>query len=150
MLSLGQLANSLNRKSKVRKTVIKIPSEIKYIKKISFKILESLEAYKLDNSIIFDIRLCVEEAVRNAIVHGNHCDKRKSARVVYWIKEGSLNMEVEDEGGGFDYKNLPDPTTNENLMKGSGRGVYLIKHLMDKIEFSETGNKLRMTKHLKL
>ena len=59
-----------------------------------------------------------------------------------------MNIEVEDKGSGFDYKQLSDPTANDNIMKGSGRGVYLIRSLMDEVEYNDTGNKLKMTKRL--
>src|SRR3989338_10622276 len=147
MLNLGQsasLKNSENNKIKIKKTILKIPSDIKYLKKVSSKILESLETYKIDESGIFDIRLCVEEAVINAVVHGNRRDKRKSVKIAYWIKDGLLNIEVEDKGSGFDYKPMPDPTVNDNIMKGSGRGLYLIKNIMDEVEYNKAGNKMRM------
>jgi len=86
--------------------------------------------------------------VRNAIVHGNRNDPAKSVTVTYWVDAGKVNIEVADEGAGFDYKNLPNPTAKENIMKNSGRGVYLIRRLMDRVEFNEAGNVIRMTKHL--
>ena len=148
MLNLGQSAFLRNRKNKVRKTVLKIPTKQVYIRKASSKVLEALRAYSLNEDRMFDIRLCVEEAMRNAMVHGNHNDKHRTVRVAYWIRENKLNIEVEDEGSGFDYKALPDPTAGDNLMKGSGRGVYLIKNLMDEIKFNECGNKIKMVKYL--
>lgn len=134
----------------VRKNFIKIPGEIKYIKEVSSKILDSLLSYKADENKLFEIKLCVEEALRNAMVHGNGDDKRKEVKVAYWIEgENSINIEIEDEGKGFDYNNVPDPTTCDNLLKGCGRGVYLIKKLMDRVEFNKTGNKIILTKRFR-
>ena len=150
MLNLGRLAFLKNRKNKdkLRKTVIKVPSSVGYIRKVSSKILSSLEPRKLDEDKLFDIRLCVEEAVRNAMVHGNGGNKNLSVRVAYWVKDERFIVEVKDEGSGFDYRRLEDPTANESLMKNSGRGVFLIKNLMDEIEFNERGNKVKMVKYL--
>jgi len=142
------LAFLKNRRDKTTKTVVKIPSTIEYIKKVSSKILKALETYNVNQDTLFDIRLCVEEIIRNAIVHGNHSDKNLSVRVAYWIKDGRMNIEVEDEGGGFDYKNLADPTTAENITKNSGRGIFLVKNLMDEVEFNDSGNKIKMIKYI--
>ena len=128
---------------------LKVPSEIKYIKEVSSKVLNALKPYKLDEHKIFDIRLCVEEAVRNAMDHGNNYDKKLSVAVSYRVSNDKLVVDVEDEGGGFDQKCVPDPTKDENMMKSSGRGVLLIMKLMDKVEFNKSGNKIRMTKYLK-
>ncbi len=133
---------------KTHKKLIKIPSEISYIKKVSSEILDSLTPYKLNQDRLFDIRLCTEEAVRNAIVHGNGSDKKLYVTVSYWVDNDKLNIEIEDEGRGFDYNKVPDPTNENNILKGSGRGVYLVRHLMDEVEFNEKGNKLRLVKYL--
>lgn len=138
----------LKNNDKLKKIVVKIPSDIKYIRKVSSKVLEAVAPHEANDSIKFDIRLCVEEALINAIVHGNRRDKAKSVRISYWLKDGKLNIEVEDEGSGFDYQHLSDPTVNDNIMKGSGRGVYLIRSLMDEVEYSDTGKKVKMVKRL--
>ena len=147
MLNLGQSV-FLKNNDKIKKTVLKIPSDIKYIRRVSSKVLEAAASHEIDDSMKFDIRLCVEEALINAIVHGNRRDVTKPVKIAYWLKNGNLNIEVEDKGNGFDYKGLSDPTANDNIMKGSGRGVYLIRSLMDEVEYNDTGNKLKMIKRL--
>jgi len=139
----------MNRQNDAGKLSLKIPSEIRYIREVSAGILKWLEPRKLDESEVFDIRLYVEEAVRNAITHGNNCDKALNVLVNYWFEGDDLVIEVEDEGKGFDPDKVPDPTVGENLMKGGGRGVYLIRKLVDKMELSDKGNKVKLTKHLK-
>lgn len=139
----------MNRRSDTEKLSLEIPSDIKYIRKASSGILEWLQPRKLDDSVLFDIRLCVEEVVRNAITHGNNNDKGLKVLVSYWLEGDSLIIEIEDEGRGFDLGEVPDPTIEENIMKGSGRGVYLVRKLMDKMEFNDKGNKVRLTKYLK-
>lgn len=132
-----------------KKAVLIMPSRIESIKEVSSKILDFLKPYGVSEETLFDIRLCTEEAVRNAIVHGNLSDKYLLTTVSYWIEDGFINIEVEDEGVGFDRGNLSDPTTDDNLTKGSGRGVYLINKLMDSARFNESGNKITMIKKLK-
>ncbi len=131
------------------KTLIKVPSETRYIRKVSSGILSGIARYNVDESRLFDIRLCVEEAVRNAMVHGNHCDKKLSVRTVYWVDNGALNIEIADEGPGFDRADVADPTLESHILKNSGRGVYLIRKLMDKVEYNEKGNKVTMMKRLR-
>lgn len=139
----------MNRRSDIGKLSIEIPSDIKRIKEVSSDILKWLQPRKLDDSALFDIRLCVEEVVRNAITHGNNNDKNLKVLVSYWLDGGSLIVEVEDKGTGFDLDKVPDPTIDDNIMKSSGRGVYLVRKLMDKIELNDKGNKVRLTKYLK-
>ncbi len=149
MIKLGPLGFLKNRKDSGRVHRIRISSDNKYIKKVSSKILEGLEDAHPDESVVFDIRLCTEEAVRNAIVHGNRSDRRLSVKVDFWIENDNLNIEIEDEGSGFDARMVADPTAKENVTRNCGRGVYLIRHLMDSVEYNEKGNKVLMTKRLK-
>jgi len=132
----------------MKKLVIEVPSEIKYIKDISSKILKLLATYGIDDDTLFDIKLCAEEALRNAIEHGNGCDKKRSVKVSLWVDDGKVNIEVEDKGSGYNPELLPDPTDNGNLMKNSGRGVYLIKKLMDEVKFNKAGNTITMMKRI--
>ena len=128
---------------------IEIPSEIKYIKKVSSEILDHLSSYSVDKERLFDIRLCIEEAVRNAIVHGNRMNEKLRVMVDYRIEKDRIRIEVEDEGAGFDPHSVPDPAEKKNMLKESGRGVCLIKTLMDNVDFNEKGNKIGMEKALK-
>ena len=133
----------------MKKYFMEIPSEDRNIRKVSSEILKSLSPYKVDEHRLFDIKLCVEEAVRNAIVHGNKSDKKLHVKINYWIDAYRLNVEVEDEGPGFDPGLIPDPTKNSNIIKESGRGVCLIRKLMDSVRFNHKGNKISMVKNLK-
>lgn len=128
---------------------MKIPSDIKYIRKVSGEIEDFLKSNNVDKSAIFDIRLSVEEAVKNAIIHGNGKRKKIPVFITYSLKDGKFTVEIEDRGKGFDAGELPDPTLEENLYKEGGRGVFLIKKLMDEVERNEKGNKIIMTKYVK-
>ena len=91
------------------------------------------------------IMVCTMEAVNNAIVHGNKTDKSKIVKVSIIPENKELKISVEDQGPGFHPDKVPDPTMTENIEKLSGRGVYLMSHLADRIEFNERGNRVTMT-----
>lgn len=148
MKRLDPLAFLKKSRDPSRKTLIKVPSETRCIRKVSARVAAALERYSVEEGRLFDIRLCIEEAVRNAMVHGNHTDARLAVRTTYWIEAGNLYIEVEDAGPGFDHTEVADPTTEPHIMKNSGRGVYLIKKLMDRVEYSDKGNKVLMVKRI--
>ena len=149
MIKLGRLAFLKNDNVGPKKLVIKIPSETKHIKKVSEKVIGSVSSYGPDEGTVFDIKLCIEEAVRNAIVHGNHSEKNKAVVVTTWVDAGKVFIAVEDEGEGYDHTAVPDPTAEHNMLRNSGRGVYLIKKLMDEVTFNARGNGITMGKKLK-
>lgn len=128
---------------------ITVPSRTESIKKVSSEILKCLSPYRVGEEKLADVKLCTEEAVRNAVVHGNRSDERLNVKVNYWVSNDALHIEVEDEGEGFKPERLPDPTKEPHILRGSGRGVYLIMRLMDSVEFNEKGNKITMVKNLK-
>jgi len=99
-----------------------------------------------DEEGVFSIKLALEETLVNAIRHGNKLDNDKQIRVAYGIDDDGLHIEVEDEGDGFDYDHLPDPTSPDRLELPHGRGIMLIRHYMDKVEFNEKGNLVKLTK----
>ena len=104
-----------------------------------------------DESKAHDIGLAVQEAVTNAMCHGNLLDRTKKVAVRLELHDDRLAVEVDDEGAGFDPRVVPDPCAEENLMKPSGRGILLVKALMDEVEFLDRpggGTRIRMTKYL--
>lgn len=128
---------------------MQIPSDIAYIKKTSAEVENLLKSNNVDDSTIFDIRLCVEEAIKNAIIHGNKKKSNLPIFISYSLKGGRFIIEIEDQGNGFDPDKIPDPTLDENLLRGEGRGVFLIQKLMDEVRYSDRGNKVFMVKYLK-
>ena len=93
--------------------------------------------------------MAVREAVTNAMVHGNQEDEAKSVEVIFNCHENELEVEVRDQGEGFEPGDVPDPTNPENLLKTSGRGIFLMRTFMDEIEWRsrpEGGTIVRMTK----
>jgi serine/threonine-protein kinase RsbW len=95
---------------------------------------------------VFAIKLALEEALINAIKHGNKLDPAKSVRINASISPQMVEIDVEDEGAGFTRSSVPDPTLEENLEKTSGRGILLIESYMTHAEWSKNGRKLHMTK----
>lgn len=86
-----------------------------------------------------NILIALTEAVNNAIYHGNKQDPDKKVIVKYHADEDEFQFIIEDEGPGFDFENVPDPTSPENIEKPNGRGVFLMRHLSDEIGFDDDG-----------
>ena len=85
------------------------------------------------------------EAVNNAILHGNHSNPEKIVDIELTFESNLLQIKVTDEGPGFRPEKVPDPTTPENIEELNGRGIYLMSHLADLIEYSNKGNSVTMT-----
>jgi serine/threonine-protein kinase RsbW len=125
-----------------------IPSDPKHIKDASTKVLEYLEDLKLEKEVVFDIRLCLEEAVINAIKYGNKLDRTVPVAVSANYCDGRLEIRVKDYGNGFEYGEIPDPRSDKNILKHGGRGLFLIRNLMDEVEFNDSGNEIKMIKFI--
>ena len=136
------------KKSIVRKE-FQVPSDLSSVQKESANILSFLKPLGLGDVFCFDIRLCLEEALINAMKYGNKLNQDLKVRVDVEYDEEEIRIRVEDQGEGFQLKKLDRCTEGENLWKQSGRGVYLIHHLMDKVEYNQKGNSLLMVKRLK-
>ncbi|MCU4162426.1 ATP-binding protein [Carboxylicivirga caseinilyticus] len=119
-------------------------SETKNINLVEKLIDDLSNHYDLHNDIYGKLLLGVVEGVNNAIVHGNKLDKSKNVTVEYSIQEDKVEFIIIDEGSGFDYTNVPDPTKPENLEKTHGRGIFLMHHLADEIEFENNGSTVKM------
>ena len=104
------------------------------------KIIDNLRiTYDVSEDMFGNMLVAITEAVTNAIYHGNKSDPAKRVHIQYQIKNNNLSFVVADEGPGFDYYNLPDPTAPENLEKECGRGIFLMKHLADQLIFADNG-----------
>ena len=95
---------------------------------------------------VFGVQLALEEAINNAIRHGNRSDPAKSVRVAYHVDTDQVWLEVEDEGDGFEPAAIPDPTLEENLDQPGGRGLLFIRTFMNLVEYYNDGNQVRMLK----
>lgn len=124
---------------------IEFNSETKNINIVEKLIDDLSNKYELHNDIYGKLLLAVVEGVNNAIVHGNKLNKDKIVTVEYVIDSDKVEFTIIDEGVGFDYTNVPDPTKPENLEKTHGRGIFLMHHLADEIEFDAEGSIVKMT-----
>ena len=97
---------------------------------------------------MFDLRLAAQEAVVNAVEHGNRGDERKKVYVRCHVNGDSLVVTVRDEGDGFDPGQVPDPTLPENILKEHGRGIFLMRNLCDEVRYSPRGNEVTLIKKL--
>lgn len=121
-----------------------LQSSLKEMEKLEPFITELQEWASLTQDQRSRIMLPLNEAVNNAILHGNQLQEDKSVTVVAKLKNQLLTISVEDEGAGFDPDDLPDPLKEENLLKEGGRGIYLIRQYSDDIDFQKNGSKVTM------
>lgn len=120
-------------------------SEIKNINIVEKLVDDLSNEHDLHSDIYGKLLLAVVEGVNNAIVHGNKLDKDKIVKVEYLVDDEKVEFTIYDQGTGFDYTNIPDPTKPENLEKTHGRGIFLMHHLADDIEFENEGSIVKMT-----
>jgi serine/threonine-protein kinase RsbW len=103
------------------------------------------DKFHLEDDIYGNIMIAVTEAVNNAIKHGNSGNNKKNVFLSLTLEDSIIKFVVKDEGPGFDYENLPDPTSPENLEKPGGRGIFLMKHLSDEVAFKNKGTIVEMS-----
>ena len=102
------------------------------------------EQYHLPEDYYGNILVAVTEAVNNAIQHGNKSNPDKNIEVIFSKQAHSLHFTIKDEGEGFDFENIPDPTDPANIEKINGRGVFLMKNLADHVSFSDNGKVVQL------
>jgi len=124
---------------------LEINSDIANISQVERLIDTVSEDLNLDEDNYGNVLIAVTEAVNNAIIHGNKNNLIKLVTVEVNKITKEVIFSVIDEGGGFDFTKLPDPTAPENLEKPDGRGIFLMKNLSDKVEFFDNGTKVCIT-----
>lgn len=132
----------------MKKISISIPSIKENIQIVESFIDNTKEKYALTDDVYGNIMIAVVESVNNAILHGNQEDKDKEVDLSAELLENQISFLIRDRGQGFDYNNLPDPTAPENLEKIGGRGVFLMKHLADEVQFQDDGRTVKLTFYL--
>jgi len=125
---------------------VTIPSDTAEARRIQDEIEQQLIARRASDQEIFSVRLALEEALVNAIKHGNQLDRAKKVSVSYRFLGDRLEVQITDEGGGFDPNDVPDPTAVENLERPCGRGLMLMRHYMTQVAYNERGNSVSMVK----
>lgn len=124
-----------------------IPSDTAAGQQLQEEIIAILEELQFPTRDVFGIRLALEEALVNAIKHGNRFDPQKRVQVHCRITSESIRIEIEDEGDGFCLEDVPDPTEDENLERPCGRGIMLMQHFLDSVSYNETGNRVILEKN---
>jgi serine/threonine-protein kinase RsbW len=125
---------------------ITIPSETSAGHEVQERIVAMLEEREYSMRDVFAVRLALEEALVNAIKHGNQLDPDKTVRIHCDVEQDRIYVEIEDQGPGYNPDDVPDPTLDENIERASGRGLMLIKSFMNRVEFNETGNCIKLEK----
>ena len=124
---------------------IEVPALSENIRMIESFIDNAKAKFRLNDDIYGNIMIAVTEAVNNAIKHGSSGDSSKNVLLSLAVEDTLLKFRIEDQGFGFDYNNLPDPTSPENLEKPGGRGIFLMKHLSDEVRFLDGGRVVELS-----
>lgn len=125
---------------------VKIPSDTEAGHAIQERILQALEGLEYPPRDVFGVRLALEEALVNAIKHGNAMDPDKTVRIACEVTYDQVRIEIEDEGPGFVPSEVADPTDDENLDCPGGRGIMLMRAFMNVIEYNSVGNRVTLVK----
>jgi len=126
----------MNEQSKM----LTLASNPKNVSRVEPFVENLISKFEIDPELYGNILISLTEAVTNAIKHGNAEDESKNVRIKFLKEADKLAIQVTDEGAGFDYQSLPDPTSPENLLKIGGRGVFLMKQLSDQVNFIDNGS----------
>ncbi len=126
---------------------IVIPSQLNRITGVIEAIIADMMQHGYTEKAQFAVRLALEEAISNAIRHGNRHDPDKTVGIDYQVDPRKLVITICDQGPGFHPEEVPDPTLEENLTRPCGRGVMLMKAYMDEVSFNQQGNAVTMIRH---
>jgi serine/threonine-protein kinase RsbW len=126
-----------------------IPSDPAEARRVQEEIENLLRAHHASEKDIFGIRLALEEALVNAIKHGNQMDRSKKVTLAAAVRADRFEIHITDEGTGFDPGDVPDPTAVENIERPCGRGLMLMRYYMTEVSFDGRGNSVHMAKVLR-
>jgi serine/threonine-protein kinase RsbW len=122
------------------------PSEVAAISSFVDNFILMLTQLRCVSGSEGDVEIAVREALNNAVVHGNHEDRRKYVRITCRCEPDAVCITVGDEGRGFDVNKIPDPTTQGTISSTHGRGIYLMRAFMDEVRFEGGGSLVQMSK----
>ena len=123
---------------------ISLASETKSLLVLEEWVNKLCDLYQISVEQYGNVLIAITEAVNNAIIHGNKNIANKKTDIEYNIDSQTITFTVFDEGTGFDFNDLPDPTSPENLEKPQGRGIFLMNHLADEVNFIDNGNVVQL------
>jgi serine/threonine-protein kinase RsbW len=128
--------------------VLNIASRIENLREVEKIVDEISTACSMSSEVYGNVLIATLEAANNAILHGNKLDENKDVNLAFKWDDNQLELVVTDQGKGFNYKDIPDPTAPGNVEKVNGRGVFLMEKLSDDINFMENGSKVSLTFNL--
>jgi len=123
-----------------------LPSDTAEARRFQEAIEQHLQERRVSETEVFSVRLALEEALVNAIKHGNQFDPEKRVFISYRFLDNRFEILITDQGTGFDPADVPDPTAVENLERPCGRGLMLMRHYMTEVNYSESGNSVFLAK----
>lgn len=132
-------------------TELKFPSRIEAVNEAAAAVSEFLKRLGIGEDVAFGVDMAVREAVTNAVIHGNKQDDAKVVEVKLKNTPEAFEINVHDEGSGFNPNDVPDPTKDENILRTSGRGIFFMRNFMDEVDWSagpQGGTNVRMVKKL--
>lgn len=131
-----------------REYVLELPNDLRAIERaVNYLMARGREVGFDPSRLRLNLRVGVTEALANAMLYGNSRDPHKRVRLEARIAAETVTVRITDEGGGFDPGDVPDPTVHPYLDRAGGRGIFLIRKLMDRVEFNEAGNSITMVLH---
>ena len=125
---------------------IVVPNDLAAAKQPEREILEEVRKCGYCENTTFAVKLALEEAMTNAFRHGNKCDPSKHIIVRYQVTTERIEIEINDEGEGFEPESVPDPTLPENIDRPHGRGIMLMRSYLDEVEYCKGGHAVRLVK----
>ena len=128
-------------------TEVVLPSDYQSLIDVEKIVGSVCDEFGVQEDAFGNVLIAVSEAVNNAIQHGNKNNPDAKVEIKVANQNDTFCIQVKDEGKGFSYEDLPDPTAPENLFKDSGRGVFLMKNLADEVEFQNTGSTVNLYFH---
>lgn len=133
-----------------KRVVFKLDSTLDSVNEVERKASELASESGLDEDEVQRIEMAVREAAVNAVLHGNAYDPAKRVSASFETSENNLTIRIADQGQGLDPDTLPDPLAPENLLRGSGRGIFLIRSFMDEVHFRllHPGTEITLIKRL--
>lgn len=128
--------------------ILHLPSDVLRIEdaveQVVARCRRTLELERRASRVRMNLRVALAEALSNAMLYGNGADESKRVRVELTVTAQAIITRVTDEGPGFNYEDVPDPTTPESLLKPDGRGIFLMRKLLDEVSFNERGNSVTL------
>ena len=123
-----------------------LPNDLSEVHRVQAEIEDALQSNRFGDMDVFAIKLAVEEALVNAIKHGNQMESDRRVRIAYTVTEERFSIRIEDEGIGFSPAEVPDPTDPSNVERCCGRGLFLIRNFMTSVDYVGRGNVVVMSK----